>query len=119
MTARTMRGAGVVVGAGCIGLALLLSLGRDPAPAQLTNGLIEKGQQVFLEQGCYGCHTIGKFGTQGIAGDLSHIGARHDVTYLTKWLLDPSAQRPTAHMPKIEMTKADADAVAAYLATLR
>ena len=48
-----------------------------------------KGEGLFTEQGCYGCHTVGKFGTQGIAPDLSHVGAKHDVGYLTKWLEIP------------------------------
>jgi len=87
--------------------------------AQEPGNLLEKGQKVFVEQGCYGCHTIGKVGTQGMATDLSHIGAKRDLVFLKSWLADPSAQRPTAHMPKIQMSRADADAVATYLSSLR
>jgi cytochrome c oxidase subunit 2 len=107
------------VAAGAVGLVVGLSPGPTPAPAQSPNGLVDKGQRVFVEQGCYGCHTIGKLGTEGIAPDLSHIGGRHDLGYLTRWLREPAAQRPTAHMPRIEMSKDEADAVAAYLASLR
>ena len=32
---------------------------------------------------------------------------------------DPASQRPTAHMPKIQMAPGDADALAAYLSSLR
>jgi cytochrome c oxidase subunit 2 len=121
-----MRAARVLIGAACVAFVVVLVPGPNGAPAQQSKaldtsqaGLLDAGQKVFIDQGCYGCHTIGKLGTQGVAPDLSHIGAKHDVAYLTKWLREPTVQRPTAHMPKIEMTKADADAVAAYLASLR
>ena len=89
-----------------------------PALAQ-DAALVLRGERLFTEQGCYGCHTVGKFGTQGIAPDLSHVGGKHDVGYLTKWLKDPASQRPTAHMPKIGLSDAEAKALAAYLGSLR
>jgi hypothetical protein len=38
---------------------------------------------------------------------------------LTRWLENPSAQKPTAHMPKIAMPKSEAEALAVYLGSLR
>jgi mono/diheme cytochrome c family protein len=76
------------------------------------------GQKIFRDQGCFGCHTIGVVGTP-IAPDLSHIGAKRDRAYLTRWLKDPSMQRPTAHMPKIELSDSEVEALAAYLGSLR
>jgi mono/diheme cytochrome c family protein len=76
------------------------------------------GKQLFTDQGCYGCHMIGKFGTP-IAQDLSHLGAKYSVADLEKWLRDPAAQKPTAHMPKIALTEAEVRALAAYLGSLR
>ena len=81
-------------------------------------GLRERGKQLFTEQGCYGCHMIEKYGTP-IATDLSRIGSKWSVSDLTRWLRDPRAQKPTAHMPKIEMPESDAKALAAYLGSLR
>ena len=81
--------------------------------------LLEDGRRLFVESGCYGCHTVGKYGTQGIASDLSQVGAKYDRAYLAKWLEDPASQKPTAHMPKLELGKPEADALAAYLASLR
>jgi mono/diheme cytochrome c family protein len=92
--------------------------GQAQAPAP-DAALVVRGEGLFREQGCYGCHTVGKFGTQGIAADLSQIGAKHDVGYLTKWLKDPASQRPTAHMPRIGLNDAEAKALAAYLGSLR
>ena len=99
---------------------VVLLFAAVPALAQAPDAaLVLKGQGLFKEQGCYGCHTVGKFGTQGIAADLSHVGTKHDVRYLTKWLKDPASQKPTAHMPKIGLSDAEAKALAAYLGSLR
>jgi mono/diheme cytochrome c family protein len=94
-----------------------LALGSASA-AQEGGALVGRGKLLFTEQGCYGCHTVGKFGTP-IAPDLSHVGAKYTVGDLTRWLRDPAAQRPTAHMPKIGLSEAEARALAAYLASLR
>lgn len=71
--------------------------------AQEPGGLIARGKQLFIEQGCYGWHTVGKMGTP-IAPDLSAVGSRYPESYLARWLRDPSAQKPTAHMPKLDLT---------------
>jgi len=97
-------------------LALLLTGLALGAVAQ--EGPAARGKQLFTEQGCYGCHMIEKYGTP-IATDLSHVGSKYNVTYLTRWLENPAAQKPTAHMPKIAMSESEAKALAAYLASLR
>ena len=53
-----------------------------------------------------------------IAPDLSGVGGRYTESTLARWLRNPAAQEPTRHMPKLEMSEADARALAAYLATL-
>lgn len=72
----------------------------------------------FVEHGCYGCHTVGAAGTP-IAADLSRVGFKYPESYLARWLRDPAAQKPTAHMPRLELSEADIEALAAYLAGLR
>jgi len=99
-------------------LALVLLCIGAPALAQERSALIARGKQYFMDQGCYGCHTLGKTGTP-IAPDLTDIGSRYPQSYLADWLRDPSAQKPTAHMPKIELTDEEVRALAAYLASLR
>jgi mono/diheme cytochrome c family protein len=98
-------------------LALVLAA-CTAAVAQEDGGRRAKGKQLFTDQGCYGCHTIEKFGTP-IAQDLSHVGSKHTLADLMRWLEDPSAQKPTAHMPKIALSEAEIQALAAYLASLR
>ena len=80
--------------------------------------LAAQGKRVFNDQGCYGCHTMGKSGTP-IAPDLSTIGSKHSEAYLRTWLRDPKQQKPSAHMPKLELTEDEVRALAAYLASLR
>lgn len=88
------------------------------AHAQDRRAMVDQGRIVFRDQGCHGCHTVGAMGTP-IAPDLSRIGARRDEAYLSRWLRDPSAQRPTAHMPKIQLSEPEVRALAAYLGSLR
>jgi len=99
--------------------AVIAALGGLCAPAAIAQDStpVGQGQRVFAEQGCYGCHTVGKTGT-AIGPDLSRIGAKYSEQSLTLWLMEPQQQKPTAHMPKIDLTDAEIRALAAYLASL-
>lgn len=79
---------------------------------------VERGGRQFFDQGCHGCHVVGKAGTP-IGPNLSHIGAKYSESYLVRWLRDPQSQRPAAHMPQLELTEDQVLALAAYLASLR
>jgi len=79
---------------------------------------VEQGQRQFMNNGCYGCHTVGKTGTP-IGPDLSKVGAKYSRGYLERWLRDPSAQRPNAHMPTLELSPQQVTDLAAYLSSLR
>jgi mono/diheme cytochrome c family protein len=107
--ARDVRAASV---AAAIALAATVAFGQDGT------ALVSQGKRLFTEQGCYGCHTIGKAGTP-IANDLSEVGSKYPESYLREWLREPQQQKPRAHMPKIEMAEAEARALAAYLASLK
>lgn len=97
---------------------LVALLAWAPAFAQDRNVLISQGKKLFTDQGCYGCHTVGRVGTP-MASDLSRVGFKYGESYLFQWLRDPATQKPTAHMPKIAMTEQEARALAAYLASLQ
>lgn len=102
-----------------LGLAVLVALlAAGPAAAQAPATPAGPGFSVFMANGCHGCHTIGAVGTP-IAPDLSRIGQRYSEAELARWLRDPAAQKPRAHMPEIGLSEADVAALAAYLATLR
>ena len=78
----------------------------------------EQGKQYFISNGCHGCHIVGRTGTP-IGPDLSHVGSKYSIAYLQRWLRDPASQRPSAHMPALELSDAQVTALAAYLSTLR
>jgi cytochrome c oxidase subunit 2 len=99
-------------------LGLIILLLTTPLFAQDHLQLIEQGKKFFFDQGCYGCHTVGKVGTP-IGPDLSQVGSKYPLSYLTGWLRDPASQKPTAHMPKIELSEGEIRALAAYLSSLR
>ena len=99
-------------------MLMLLLMAAACAHGRETSAPVAEGRRVFQDQGCYGCHTVGPTGTP-IGPDLSHIGAKHNRSYLIGWLRDPSSQKPTAHMPKLTLTDAEVQALAAYLASLR
>jgi mono/diheme cytochrome c family protein len=102
-----------------IAFALVLLVAACTAVAQPPSASVtERGQAAFKTNGCYGCHMIGKFGTP-IGPDLSQVGRKYPPEYLARWLRDPAQQRPSAHMPALELTDADIKALAAYLGSLR
>ena len=79
---------------------------------------VEQGKRYFMDSGCYGCHTIGKMGTP-IGPDLSKVGAKYSHAYIERWLKDPSAQRPNAHMPALELSEQQVKSLTAFLSSLR
>jgi cytochrome c oxidase subunit II len=89
-----------------------------PVGSSVAQESAQQGKQYFISNGCHGCHTVGPMGTP-IGPDLSHVGAKYSLTYLQKWLRDPASQRPSAHMPALELTDAQVTALAAYLSSLR
>jgi cytochrome c oxidase subunit II len=104
--------------AALVSAAAVIALTVTAASGQESTSLASQGKRLFTEQGCYGCHTVGKMGTP-IANDLSQVGSKYRESYLRQWLREPQQQKPRAHMPKIQMTEADARALAAYLASLK
>jgi mono/diheme cytochrome c family protein len=87
------------------------------ATAQGRDALIAQGKALVEERACRSCHTIGATGTP-IAPDLARVGKIHREADLARWLADPSAQRPTLHMPSLGLSESEALALAAYLTSL-
>lgn len=98
-------------------LGLVIAVAAAGVYAQ-SEDAVARGKQQWVAQGCYGCHTIEKVGTP-IGPDLSKVGGRYPHGYLLRWLRDPSAVRPNAHMPMLELSEEQIEGLAAYLASLR
>jgi cytochrome c oxidase subunit 2 len=95
-----------------------------PAPAQG-----REGERVFLSNICVNCHTIRGTSALGEAGpDLTHVGDRgtiaagvlpNDLASMRAWLADPQRFKPGSLMPRVPLSGADLDALAAYLVSLK
>jgi len=110
------RGAASVWVGAC---AMLLTFATVTATSQAQVSNPEgRGAMVFQDQGCPACHTVGSLGPP-TAPDLSRVGAKYSAEYLRGWLSDPKSRRPWAHMPNLQLTWPEIDALAEYLASQR
>ena len=98
--------------------SVALGCGQFSFSAKEREAFIAEGQRVFANKNCQGCHTISPDGTP-IAPDPRETAARYTEAALARWLRNPSAQAPTRHMPELHLSDAEANAVAAYIVSLR
>ena len=88
-----------------------------------------EGERVFMANICVSCHTVRGTAAAGTSGpDLTHVGARatlgagvlpNDVAAMRGWLADPQHFKPGSFMPRVPLSDADLDALAAYLGSLK
>ena len=113
-----------------------------PMGAQERDAVVAQGQALFTQKGCSGCHRIGDVGAH-LAPDLTSVGTRFREDELARWLgpsmqepatpgrgaedagpakpgpTEPSVSRLVPHMPTPRLSEDEAQALAAYLASLR
>lgn len=98
--------------------------------ARPARGSDHPGRKLFDEYGCVGCHAIrGHFAGGVIGPDLTHLGSRMSVgagtwpmtsDAISRFVRDSSIAKPGSRMPAFrDMSRTDADLIAAYLADLR
>ncbi|MGI8794586.1 MAG: cytochrome c oxidase subunit II, partial [Acidimicrobiales bacterium] len=103
-----------------------------PSP---TGELASAGQELFVQRGCGGCHTIE--GLEGAAGkigpNLTHLFSRSEFAgaifdlnekNLRRWLRDPPGMKPMMPddgmgMPNLGLSEDDITKLIAYLETLK
>lgn len=106
-----------------------LALLSHTASAETERGAqLRRGRELFLEHRCAKCHGEGR-GTAQSAPELAMdapafegMGARRNDEWMAQWILDPKAERASAHMPQVfrgANAKQKAEAVAAYLSSLK
>jgi cytochrome c2 len=94
--------------------------------AALAVGDPARGRQLIITAGCGGCHTVeGVPGATGVAGpNLTNVAVRPTLAgdqipmtpeNLVDWLLDPPAMKPGTAMPKLGLSRADAQDLAAFI----
>jgi cytochrome c oxidase subunit 2 len=101
-------------------------LRKQAAPAAAQQ---RRGAQVFLNGACASCHTIRGTGATGYLGpDLTHLASRTTLagvtipdtrSYLARWIVDSQHYKPGNEMPDLQLTRAQLDALVAYLESLK
>ena len=105
-----------------LGVAAVL-LAAASAGAQTADAKIAKGMQLYADQKCALCHSIGDKGNK--KGPLDDVGARLSLEELRQWVVDAKAMTAKTKAPrKPEMKnyvlpKDDVDAIVGYMATLK
>ena len=107
--------------------AIIVVLCLGSAVATATAGQeagIARGQQVFADQKCGLCHSIGDKGNK--KGPLDGVGSKLSADDIRAWIADPkgmTAKTKAARKPEMRaypsLPKADLDALVAYMTTLR
>jgi mono/diheme cytochrome c family protein len=103
----------VVLAVLCVGFAA-------PAGAQDAKA---KGAQLFADQKCTLCHSIGDKGNK--KGPLDDVGSKLSTAEIREWITDSkgmTAKMKTTRKPEMKaysLPKEDVDALVAYLSSLK
>jgi cytochrome c oxidase subunit II len=96
-------------------------------PPEPTEAAAE-GKTIYTRSACVGCHTIRGVSAGTLGPDLTHFGSRAlfgaglwptSVEAVAAWLKDPPALKPGAKMPNLDLSDAEARALAVYLTSLK
>ena len=98
-------------------------------PTAPTSGAAALGHQLFDKLTCTDCHRVAGTSAQADIGpDLTHVADRETLAAgrlnntpenLAKWISDPQAYKPGAHMPDFNFTPQQVHNLVAYLETLK
>jgi mono/diheme cytochrome c family protein len=81
----------------------------NPAAPELA-----RGQQVFEESGCRGCHKLN--GVGGVLGpELDKVGARRSPEWLKKHFLAPASVTPGSAMPPQKLSETNLQAIILFM----
>jgi cytochrome c2 len=85
---------------------------------------VERGKQLFVEQKCKMCHSVGEEGNK--KGPLDDVGSKLSAAQVKEWLVNPKeaaakakAERKPPMRSFASLPAEDVDALVAYLGTLR
>ena len=96
--------------------------------AEPANAGASRGESVFLQSSCAGCHAVrGTEADSDLGPDLTHLAQRETIasgvldntrSELAQWIIDPQSAKPGAIMPPTELSSADLNALLDYLESL-
>jgi len=93
------------------------------ATAAAQDAKVTKGQQLFADQKCALCHSIGDKGNK--KGPLDDIASKLSVDEIRSWITDAKTMTAKTKPPRkpemkaYTLPKEDVDALVAYLETLK
>jgi cytochrome c oxidase subunit 2 len=103
--------------------------GENTTARPATGAQAQRGQQLFLTEGCADCHQIrGTPARAQVGPDLTHLATRttlagatipNDHAHLTEWLRDPQRVKPGNKMPELRLSSQDLAALVSYLEELK
>jgi mono/diheme cytochrome c family protein len=102
--------------------AAVLCLGVAAA-AVAQDAKVTKGQQVFTDQKCTLCHSVGDKGNK--KGPLDGVGSKLSNDDLRQWIVDAKGMTAKTSAPRkpemknYALPKDDVDALVAYMASLK
>jgi cytochrome c oxidase subunit 2 len=100
---------------------------QTAAPVE-PDGPAADGKALYARSACVGCHAIRGVSAGALGPDLTHFGSRTlfgaglwpaTPENVVAWLKDPPALKPGAKMPNLNLSDAEAQALAAYLIGLK
>ncbi len=75
-----------------------------------------RGEELFREMGCHGCHLMEGFEHLEKAGpSLKRIAAKVNPEWLVSWVENPQEFRPRTRMPNFVLDREEAELMSAYL----
>lgn len=101
---------------------------QQQAPVAAKSGDAAKGEQLFLNGACIGCHTVDGTKAQGKVGpNLTHFATRGNFAgsvlentpaNVARWLANPQTVKPGTLMPNLNLPQDQIDALVTYLESL-
>ncbi len=77
---------------------------------------IARGEKLFMQLGCTGCHLVEGHGeAKKIGPYLRRVAAKSDPAWMVEWVTNPHEFRPHTRMPHFFFTEEQGRAVTAYL----
>jgi mono/diheme cytochrome c family protein len=93
------------------------------ATASAQDAKITKGAQIYADQKCAMCHSIGDKGNK--KGPLDDVAGKYSLDELRAWIVDAKGMTAKTNAPRkpfmnnYTLPKEDLDALVAYMASLK
>jgi mono/diheme cytochrome c family protein len=97
MSSRVLQGS-LLAGLFALGVGGAGTVAAQQATVQVDAAVAKRGQSLFQNRGCVGCHSIGKGKRSG--PDLAGVTQRRDLEWLRRWMKNPTPMFETDSIAK-------------------